>query len=162
ADFLSLARVQPLFGESRKPLRDFALELAKYEFARWAPPVEELLRMCELPYPEVRHFVTQALLVDDTPEHRRYRIDPSVLSASASFWESPDEEPRMLGMEFIRRTPRLRLPEELFRLTESPDRKVRAFVIRGLWSLYRDRGIKEDWKPYVPPQTTVGATAAKK
>src|SRR5205085_2523857 len=50
----------------------------------------------------------------------------------------------------------LQLPEELFRLTESPDRKVRAFVIRALWSLYRDRGITPDWKPTVPPQPTVG------
>jgi hypothetical protein len=62
----------------------------------------------------------------------------------------------MLGMELIRRSPRLRLPEELFRLTESPDRQVRAFVIGGLWSLYRERGITADWKPYLPPQPTVG------
>jgi hypothetical protein len=34
-------------------------------------------------------------------------------------------------------------------------------VIRTLWSLYRDRGITEGWKPYVPPATTVGAAARK-
>src|SRR5919197_6548327 len=32
-DFLTFARVEPLFAETRKPLRDFALELAKWEFA---------------------------------------------------------------------------------------------------------------------------------
>jgi hypothetical protein len=62
-------------------------------------------------------------------------------------------------MELIGRSPRLRLPEELFRLTESPDRKVRVFVIRALWALYRDRGTTADWKPYVPPQS---ALAGKK
>jgi hypothetical protein len=93
------------------------------------------------------------------PAPRRYRIDPAVLTPSAvySFCESPDEGTRMLGMELIKRSPRLQLPEELFRLTESPDRKVRAFVIRALWSLYRDRGITADWKPTVPPAPTVGA-----
>ncbi len=107
----------------------------------------------------MREFVSNALLADEAPEHKRYRIDPAVLTPSAvySFCESPDEGTRLLGMELIKRSPRLQLPEELFRLTESPDRKVRAFVIRNLWSLYRDRGITPDWKPYVPPKTTVGA-----
>src|SRR5262249_10230020 len=68
---------------------------------------------------------------------------------------------RALGVTLIQRSPRLRLPEELFRLTESPDRKVRSFVIRALWSLYRERGITPDWKPSVPPQPTVGAGAKK-
>ncbi|MCI0457290.1 MAG: BRCT domain-containing protein, partial [Gemmataceae bacterium] len=157
--FLTFERVEPLFFESRKPLRDFALDLSKWEFNRWAPPVEALIRMCEVPYSDVREFVSNALLADEAPEHKRYRIDPAVLTPSAvySFCESPDEGTRMLGMELIKRSPQLQLPEELFRLTESPDRKVRAFVIRALWSLYRDRGITADWKPYVPPQPTVGA-----
>ena len=47
----------------------------------------------------------------------------------------------------INRQPELRLPEELFRLTESPDRQVRAFAIQSFWSLYHDRGSKEGWKP---------------
>jgi hypothetical protein len=158
ASFLTFERVEPLFHESRKPLRDFALDLAKWEFNRWAPPVEALIRLAETPYSDVRAFVATALLADEAPEHKRYRIDPAVLTPSAvySFCESPDEGTRLLGMELISRSPRLQLPEELFRLTESPDRKVRAFVIRALWSLYRDRGITPDWKPSVPPQPTVG------
>jgi hypothetical protein len=107
--------------------------------------------------------VTKALLADDAPEHRRYRIDPDKLSPAAvfSFCESPDEETRILGMELIRRSPRLQVPDELFRLTESPDRKVRAFVIRALWGLYRDRGITRDWQPRPPQQSTVGKAAKK-
>jgi hypothetical protein len=164
ASFLNFERVEPLFAESRKPLRDFALGLAHWEFARWAPPAEALIKLCEVPYNEVRQFVAEALLAEDAPQTRRYRIDPDVLTPAAvySFCESPDEATRELGMKLIKRSPRLQLPEELFRLTESPDRKVRAFVIRGLWSLYRDRGITVDWKPYLPPQPTTGATAAKR
>jgi hypothetical protein len=163
AEFLTFERVQPLFTESRQPQRDLALDLARWEFARWAPPVPALVRLCEAPYSDVRVFVAKALLAEDTPEHKRYRIDTSALSPAAvySFCESADEGTRMLGMRLIQRSPRLRVPEELFRLTESPDRKVRAFVIRALWSLYRDRGITPDWKPAVPPQPTVGAAARK-
>jgi hypothetical protein len=162
--FLTFELVQPLFSETRKPLRDFVLDLAKWEFARWSPPAEALIRLCELPFADVRRFVSQALLAEDLPENRRYRINPDTLSARAvySFCESPDENTRALGVQLIQRSPRLQVPEELFRLTESPDRKVRSFVIRTLWSLYRDRGITEDWKPSLPPQPTVGAAAQKK
>jgi hypothetical protein len=163
AEFLSFERVKPLFAETRKPLRDLALELARWEFARWSPPADELVLLAENPHPEVRHFVAQALLADDAPEHRRYRIDPASLTPAAvfRFCESADESTRALGMRLIDCSAKFRQPEELFRLTESPDRQVRALVIRVLWSLYRDRGITDGWKPYVPPSTTVGAAAKK-
>ena len=45
--FLTLDRVYPLFAESRKPLRDFALELAKWEFARWNPGVDQLVGLAD-------------------------------------------------------------------------------------------------------------------
>ncbi|MGP0067272.1 MAG: BRCT domain-containing protein [Isosphaeraceae bacterium] len=163
AEFLVFDRVKPLFAETRKPLRDLALELARWEFARWSPPADELVLLAESPHADVRRFVAQALLADDAPEHRRYRIDPDSLTPAAvyRFCESADESTRALGMRLIDRSPRFRQPEELFRLTESPDRRVRAFVIRALWSLYRDRGITEGWKPYILPATTVGAAAKK-
>jgi hypothetical protein len=162
-EFLTFDRVKPLFAETRKPLRDLALELARWELARWSPPADELVLLAENPHADVRRFVAQALLADDAPEHRRYRIDPETLAPSAvyRFCESADESTRALGLKLIGRSARFRQPEELFRLTESPDRRVRGFVIRTLWSLYRDRGITEGWKPYVPPASTVGAAARK-
>lgn len=59
--FLTFDRVKPLFYEKRKTLRDFALELASWEFARWSPPIEGLVEMCEAPADEVRQFVAKAL-----------------------------------------------------------------------------------------------------
>lgn len=163
AEFLTFARVEPLFHETRKPLRDLALELARWEFARWAPPPEALLRLAESPHADVRRFVEGALLADDSPENRRRRIDPESLSPAAAyaFCESADASTRDLGMRLLDRSPRLRRPEELFRLTDSPDRRMRAFVIRTLWSLYRDRGITVDWKPAAPPSPTIGAGTRK-
>jgi hypothetical protein len=162
-DFLTFERVRPLFAETRKPLRDFALELARWEFARWKPSADALLALSELPHADVRQFVAEALLADDAPEKRRFRIDPESLAPDAvyRFCESMDAETRKLGMQVIQRSPRLRVPEELFRLTESPDRMVRGFVIRTLWSVYRNRGVTPDWKPPVPPAPTVGAAAKK-
>ena len=164
AEFLTFGRVEPLFLETRKPLRDLGLELARWEFARWSPPSDSLVKMAESPHPDVRKFVADALLADDAPEHRRYRLDLETLGAAAvyRFCESGDEATRALGLKLIDRSPRFRRPEELFRLTESPDRRVRGFVIRVLWSLYRDRGTTEGWRPYLPPPSTIGATAAKK
>lgn len=163
AEFLTFARVEPLFYETRKPLRDLALELARWEFARWAPPSEALVRLAEGPHADVRRFVADALLADGSPEHRRYRIDPDGLSPEAAyaFCESADASTRELGMRLVARSPRLRRPEELFRLTDSPDRQMRAFVVRALWSLYRDRGITPGWKPSLPPAPAIGAGARK-
>jgi hypothetical protein len=160
-DFLTFERVEPLFAETRKPLRDFALELARWEFARWKPPAEALLALCELPHADVRQFVAEALLADASPDKRRFRIDLDALAPDAvyRFCESLDPDTRKLGMQMIQRSPRLQVPAEMFRLTESPDRLVRGFVIRALLAVYRDRGVTADWKPPVPPAPTLGAAA---
>ncbi len=81
-------------------------------------------------------------------------MPPEALTADAvyRFCESLDAETRSLGMRLIGLHPRLAIPEELFRLTESPDRQVRAFVIRTVWSLYRDKGITLHWKPAPKPE----------
>ena len=52
----------------------------------------------------------------------------------------------------LRCSARLAIPEELFRLSESPDRQVCAFVVKTLWSLYRDRGTTPGWTPPKLPQ----------
>lgn len=155
AEFLTFDRFKPLFFDRRKRLRDFALEMARWELARWQPPIHSLVELCEAPFAEVRKFIAKALLAEDSPDHKRYRIDPDVLTPEAvySFCESKDESTRELGLELILRHPRLRVPEEMFRLTESPDRKVRAFVVRSLWALYRQRGTTPGWKPFVPPES---------
>ena len=66
------------------------------------------------------------------------------------FCESMDANARHLGMLLIQQNARLAIPEELFRLTESPDRTMQAFVVRQLWRLYRARGRTESWQPPPP------------
>jgi len=154
ADFLDFERLFPLFNDSRITIRAFALEMARWEFSRWQPPMTSIVTLCESSYPEVRGFVAKALTVEDAPEHKRYRIDQSVLTADAvyRFCESLDRSARELGMALIEQHPRLQLPQELFRLTESSDREIRGFVIRRFWHWYRDRGVTSTWKPWQPSQ----------
>ena len=147
--FLTFDRVRLLLADSRAALRKLGLEFCHYEFAGWAPPMQALVELCELPYPEVRDFVTKALTADESAEHDTYRLDPAMLTADAvyRFCDSLDPATRALGMTLIAAHPKLALPTELFRLTESPDRGMRAFVIRQLWTLYRDRGVTKSWAP---------------
>lgn len=162
-EFLTFERVLPLFLDKRRPLRELALEFAKWEFANWSPPIEGIIRMAGSPFPEVREFVALAMTADESPEHRRYRIDPAVLTTDAvySFCESQNLQTRALGMKLIEMHPRLKEPAELFRLTESPDGSVRGFVIRSLWSLYRDRGVTDGWKPTPPPESVMKKRKSK-
>lgn len=149
ATYLTWARIKPLLVDARAPLRQFGLDLARWELARWAPPINEIVEVTEAPYPEVREFFAKALLADESAEHRRYRVNPASLTATAvyGFCESLVSETRGLGMQLIHRYPALAIPEELFRLSESPDRQVTSFVVRTIWSLYRERGITDNWKP---------------
>ena len=153
--FLTFERIKPLLLSKRTSQREFGLELSKWEFARWSPPIDQLIELCESPYIEVRQFVSAALLDDDSPQSRRYRLDPETFSADAVYelCQSRDQQVRSIGMQLIERQPRLREPDQLFKLTESPDRAVRAFVIRAFWSLYRDRGTTDQWKPNQPPES---------
>lgn len=162
--FLTFDRVKGLLADSREPLRTLGLEFSRYEFARWSPPMESLVELSELPYGEIRQFVFEALTAEDTTEAKRYRVDPKVLTADAvyQFCESTDASARGLGMALIARNPRLAIPEELFRLTESPDREVRAFVVRQLWHLYRDRGITDGWSPWARPEPALKRRGRKK
>lgn len=163
ADYLTFDRVKPLLFDGRDTVRGFALDIARWELARWKPPIDGVVEMCESEHADVRAFAEKALLADDSKEHARYRIDPQTLTTDAvySFCESLDARARATGMALIERNPRLAVPEELFRLTESPDRQVRAMVIRTLWSLYRDKGTTEGWKPSVPSESTIGKPAPK-
>ena len=115
-------------------------------------------RTFESPFPEVKQFISQALTCEDLPEHKGYRLSDENLTTEAvySFCEAKDPQTRALGMQLVERVPRLRDVDELFRLTESPDRKVRNFVIRSMWEVFRSRGITDQWKPVIPEKATTG------
>ena len=164
ADFLSWDRVEPLFADNREPIRALALELAKWEFARWSPPLSRLVKLSELPHGEVRGFLTRALTAEDTPENKRIRLKPEAFTADGvyRFCESLDGPTRALGMVLLDRNPALAVPEELFRLTESPDRNMRGFVLRRLWTMYRGTGTTDGWKPVPLPDAVKNRRRTRK
>jgi len=162
-EFLSFERVEPLFHDKRSAVRDFALELAHWEFARWKAPIASVVTLSESPQLEVREFITKALTADDDIIHRNYRIDPEVLTTDTvySFCESVNQSARDLGMLLIDRNPRLQVPQALFALTESPDRAIRSFVIRRFWHWYHDKGISSQWQPQVNVEKPSPKSGAK-
>lgn len=148
-EFFSFDRVKPLILESRPKLRKLGLELGSWELARWAPPLDEIVELCELRFADVTRFFERALLAEDIKENERFRLGRDKLTVSGvyRFCESLDKITRKIGMALIAKYDDLAVPQELFRLTESPDRQMRAFVIRRLWHLYRSRGVTMHWSP---------------
>lgn len=159
-DFLTFDRVKPLLTDARNRARQMALELCRWDFRRWNPDMAEIVELCESPYSDVFAFISQALLAEDKEENARFRLDPDELTADSvyRFCESLDKPTRDLGMKLIANNRRLADPREMFRLTESPDRQVQAFVILNIWSLYRDRGTTGNWKPHESQEQKVSKT----
>jgi hypothetical protein len=145
-------RFKVMFHHTHAPLRQLALDFAHYEFARWSPASPELIKLCESKYSDVSEFVAAALLEAPEAANKRYRMDATLLEAGAvySFCESKNPQTRQLGMQIIRQHEKFQLPESLFLLTESPDRELRAFVVRILWSLYKRYATTQHWKPSLP------------
>ena len=150
--FATFAQFKVMFNHTHTPLRQLALDFAHYEFARWQPASAELIKLCESKYPDVSEFTAKALLEEPAAENKRYRIDATLLEAAAvySFCESKNPPTRQLGMQIIQKHDKFQLPESLFLLTESPDRELRGFVVRILWSLYRHYATTTHWKPELP------------
>jgi hypothetical protein len=149
SSFFTFERACLLCADSRAPLRELGLLWLKWELARLSPPMDQIASLCELPWPEVRAFVELALTADESLVHQRYRLDPATLTVEGvyRFCESLDPATRALGMKLISQHERLVVPEELFRLTQSPDRHVRTFVVRQLWRLYRAREASQHFQP---------------
>ena len=147
ADFLGWDRCMPLFAESRKPLREFALELGHWEFVRWSPPAGDLLMLSESIYEDVREFVVNALFACADAEHKTFRLDTAGFAVRDvyAFCDSKNRKSREIGMQIIQQQSRLQQPPWLFRLCESADRRVRGFGIKHLWRRYRDKGIHAWW-----------------
>jgi len=149
ASFATFEQFKAFFQHKHIPLRQLALEFARYEFTAWQPPSADLIELCESKYSEVREFVSEALLADPEADNKRYLIDASQLEPSAvySFCESKKPETRQLGMQIIQKHEKFQQPESLFQLTESPDRELRSFVVRILWSLYHRYSTTSHWQP---------------
>lgn len=152
SSFATFEQFKPFFQHKQRSLRQLALEFAHYEFAAWQPPSADLIELCESKYSDIREFMSEALLAEPEAENKRYLIDASQLKVSAvmSFCESKKAETRQLGMQIIQKHEKFQLPESLFQLTESPDRELRSFVVRILWSLYHHYSTTSHWQPTLP------------
>ena len=96
----------------------------------------------------------KVLFAEKTTETEKYRIAPELFEPKDvyGFLESLDSLTRSFGMRIIKENPRFSIPEELFRLSESPDRKVKTFLVRSIWNYFRDKGTTEHWNPTPLPE----------
>ena len=159
-EFATLERFLPLFDHPNSSVRQLALDYAEYEFARWSPTAADLIRLCDSPHQDVREFVLKALLAPEEDATKHYRIDCSTFNPAEvySFCESRQAHTRQLGMTIIQQHDHFQLPENLFQLTESPDRELRAFVVRLLWALYRRYSTTRHWQPRLPVMASMSKT----
>ncbi len=164
SSFVDYEKGRTLILNERANLRALGLDYARRRMAAWQPDVDQVLELCESNFMAVRDFTAKALLADDEPKNRAFRIDAEAWSADDvyRFCESLRDFTRNLGMQIISRAPKFAKPDELFRLTESPDRRIRFFVIQTIWDLYRGRGITLSWTPPPDLQTDEGKTDSKK
>ncbi|BBM84585.1 BRCT domain-containing protein [Candidatus Uabimicrobium amorphum] len=155
--FLTFERLQQLVTHERQSLRSLGLDLLYWELARLQPDIYEIVKICEQSDADVTAFFTRALTAEDTKEHRTYRLDPTILKADAVYQlcESPQEQARALGMRLIHLNPHLAIPEELFRLTESTDRRVLSFVVEIMWKLYYEKGTTVTYAPSTDKEVSI-------
>jgi len=158
-EFVTIERFLSLLNSTQFKLRQFALEFFKLELSRWTPSIEQLIEMADNSNSDVASLLENALLDKDSKEFDRCRIDNSILTIATvyRFCESKSGQTRDLGMKLIAANPNLQQVDALYNLSESPCRRIRSFVIRLLWSLYRTRLVTRPWSPKVIPTTSLGA-----
>lgn len=151
AEFLTLDRFQPLLNHLYIEMRQFALEIAHFELARWSPSSRDVVLLAESRYPETRELIQKALLDPLSAENKGYHLQADTLDPTAVYGlcESRQAFGRQLGMQIVRATPQFQQPQVLFQLTESPEREVRSFAMRLLWQQYRHHATTADWKPHL-------------
>lgn len=154
--FLTYAQVKPLFFDARNSLRELAIEIAHWEFARWAPAIDEVIELCESVYDNVQSFMMKTLFAKATPENSGLLLDTSDYAVDDvfRFCHSRQQKTREIGMQLIKRQAHLQQAELLFKLTESTDRKVRGFAIKCLWRNNRHMSMVLRLKPNYPAEHT--------
>ncbi len=138
-EFFSADKVIPLFGRGNPELREFALNLAKYEFVHWQISDTQWLEMAQSPHQDVKDFITTALFADKTNANHTYHYDKDKLSASMLYTllDSSVFFARQLGVNLLLKYPEFRDVDTLYRLTESVDRGVRHASVKMLWQHQR-------------------------
>ena len=148
-DFFSAERVVPLLAHGNARLRQFALQLAHYEFAHWQLTPEQWVQIAESTHSDVQDFINKALLDKPSADNRRYHVSVDRLSANMLYalLDSQKRSARQLGVTLLMRYPQFHEAQTLYRLTESTDREVRYAAVKMLWQHYRERHLPTTWQP---------------
>ncbi len=163
-EFITLERFLPLFKHPMAHYRELAVNIARFELARWAPTARQLVQLAEIEQPEIQAFLQSALLKPATPANRLYHLDAAQLPQDAVFslTDSRVAFARQLGMQIIEQCPHYQQPQVLFELTESTDRLIRSFALRLIWKMYRHTLTTRPWQPAQAVNGTSAQPSVKK
>jgi hypothetical protein len=149
-DAYGLARVRPLFFDSRADVRRLAAAIGRLELVHWGErslPFD----LADSSHREARALAAEVLLAVGQPDADPKVVPPEDWLFAARVFalaESPVKATREIALTLIRRHyQRLGGARRLAWLMESPDREVRLFAVRLLWEKHRPREFPEAWKP---------------
>lgn len=149
-DAYALARLRPLFADTRADVRRLAVAIGRYELVAWGES-ELLYTLADSRYREPRGLAAEALLGIDQPEADKQLVPPLDWLVAARVFalaESPTKGTREIALTLIRRHyARLGGAAKLAWLMESPDREVRLFAVRLLWEKHRPHDVPSSWQP---------------
>ena len=140
----------------RQPIRDFAVELARYEMAYWVQKDTigfASLRPFFSGFYDIQQAITRAIYKPLQPVNCS-RIDIENQSGFLpnelyTYCFGSDDRPRDFALQVIQNFPqKFGQPQDLLRLSDSKSPEVRQVVIEVLWSLYQNPSTTPGWKPF--------------
>jgi len=145
ADGYSATRVLPLFDDARPDVRRLAQDIGRYEVLRWDDP-SILYRLAMSRHREARTFGGECLLrIGQEDRGELPALPVSWLEGDAVFGlaEAGEKATREVALTLLRRHfDAVGGIDRLAWLMESPDREVRLFAVRQLWTM-RDSSAPE-------------------
>ncbi|MBL8684748.1 MAG: hypothetical protein JNK05_36565 [Myxococcales bacterium] len=162
SDVFSLERIWPFFSSIYEDARSFAVTIARAELRQWKA-IGRLFDLADHEDSVVRRFAFDSLTKagdPDAPKEHTPTVDELDPARVFALTESRRRATRDIGMALIQKHyVKLGGAEKLGRIMESPDRDVRQFAVRLLWSKHRPRALPEGWKPkgkgaVAPDETT--------
>ena len=145
-----LHRLRPLFEDERADVRNLAAAIGRYELVRWNDP-GLLYDLAASRFREPRALAAEVLMAIGDPMADPNRIPPPTWLDAARIFalaERPLRGARDIALNLVmKHYDAIGGPQRLAWLMESPDREVRAFAVRLLWTQHRPRATPTAWSP---------------
>ena len=141
------------WGDSkREPIRQFAVQMAKYEMHTWTQTGVSFVHLQPLleKYQDIRDCVFQSIFAPTTLENK-IDIDQGDFTPESlyAYCFTSNAYLRHFAFDVIQGFPvKYGDPKYLLQLSDSKDPRVRQMVIQVLWRLFGVMDVTSNWKPF--------------